>query len=133
MCIRDSEYASPFDKNNLPDDCLELILVDWTFGTETLSTGSSCLWELEADPCATMYVTDAKDLKLSDGDLIEIKAGSGSLQLPLRVVDNMSPGIVLIPRHRKVEWQIFGFGKINISKNSITKVQLTTDHGQPTN
>ena len=128
-----NEYASLFDKSGHTDDPLEIILVDWTFGTETLSDYSSCLQALEPEPCATMHVSDASALKLSDGDLIEINTGSHKLELRLRVVDNMSAGVVVIPRHRKVEWQIFGFGKINISKNSITKVQLTTDHGQPTN
>ena len=116
------QNAFAIDKAGAPDSSLELILVDWTFGTEELSAYSSCLWELEPEPCATMHVTDANNLKLSDGDWIEIETDSGKLELILRVADNMASGVLVIPRHRKLSWQIFKTGRIMIRKDSIRKV-----------
>ncbi len=115
------EYASIFEKSRPQNETLEIILVDWTFGTEALCTRSACLQELEAEPCALMHITDAGNLKLSDGDLIEIKAGGGRLRLPLRLVDNMGAGIVVIPRHHKLAWQQLQAERMFISKDLIVK------------
>jgi len=40
----------------------------------------------------------------------------------LRVADNMAAGILAVPRHRRLEWQIFGAGKVVIDKARIKKV-----------
>jgi NADH-quinone oxidoreductase subunit G len=116
------DYASLFDKTKLQDDHLEVILVDWTFGTEELSAYSSCLWELEPEPCATMHTSDAESLDLSDGNRVVIETENGSLEVNLRVAENMASGILLVPRHRRLDWQVMGAGRIMISKNSIRKV-----------
>ena len=116
------QNAFAIDKAKAPDSSLELILVDWTFGTEELSAYSSCLWELEPEPCATMHTSNAHAFKLYDGDRIEIETDSGKLELILRVTDNMASGVLVIPRHRKLSWQIFETGRIMISKDSIRKV-----------
>jgi len=116
------EYASPFDKTKLQDDHLEVILVDWTFGTEELSAYSSCLWELELEPCATMHTSDAESLDLSDGNRVVIETENGKLELILRVAGNMAAGILLVPRHRRLNWQIFGTGSVRIGLDQIKKV-----------
>jgi NADH-quinone oxidoreductase subunit G len=116
------DYASPFDKTKLQNDHLEVILVDWTFGTEELSAYSSCLWELEPEPSATMHTSDAESLDLSDGNRVVIETENGSLEVNLRVAENMASGILLVPRHRRLDWQVMGAGRIMISKNSIRKV-----------
>ncbi len=115
---------NPFaiDKSGNQESGLELILVDRTFGTEELSAYASCLQELESEPCATMHTNDAKAFQLNDGDRIAIEADSGKLELKLRVADNMAAGILLIPRHRKLNWQILGTGKVVIGKDRINKV-----------
>jgi NADH-quinone oxidoreductase subunit G len=118
------DYASPFDKTKLQDDHLEVILVDWTFGTEELSAYSSCLWELEPEPCATMHTSDAESLDLSDGNRVVIETENGSLEVNLRVAENMAPSILLVPRHRRLDWQILGAGRVRINKEGIRKVAL---------
>ena len=110
------------DKDGAGDDSLALILVDWTFGTEELSAYASCLGELEPEPCATMQTRDAKTFKLNDGDRVAIETDSGKLELALRVADNMATGILLVPRHHRLEWQIFGTGSVSISRDQIKKV-----------
>jgi NADH-quinone oxidoreductase subunit G len=123
LCFK-GDYASPFDKTKLQDDHLEVILVDWTFGTEELSAYSSCLWELEPEPCATMHTSDAESLDLSDGNRVVIETENGSLEVNLRVAENMAPGILLVPRHRRLDWQILGAGRVRINKEGIRKVAL---------
>jgi NADH-quinone oxidoreductase subunit G len=116
------DYASPFDKTKLQDDHLEVILVDWTFGTEELSAYTSCLWELEPEPCATMHTSDAESLDLSDGNRVVIETENGSLEVNLRVAENMATGVLVIPRHRILAWQIFETGSTSIGREQIKKV-----------
>jgi NADH-quinone oxidoreductase subunit G len=58
----------PFKKSGAQDESLELILVDWTFGTEALSAHSECLWELEREPTVIMHTSEAQNLDLIEGD-----------------------------------------------------------------
>jgi NADH-quinone oxidoreductase subunit G len=115
------QHAFGIDKTGAPDSSLELILVDWTFGTEELCAYSACLWELEPEPCATMHTSDARVFNLNDGYRIEIETDSGKLELILRVADNMAAGVFLVPRHRKLDWQMMGAGRIRIGKDRIRK------------
>ncbi len=117
-----AQHAFAIDNTRAQDNSLEVILVDWTFGTEELSAYASCLWELAPEPCATMHTSDAKAFKLNDGDRIEIETNSGEMALVLRVLNNMASGILLVPRHRILNWQILGTGRMQISKNRIRKV-----------
>jgi len=116
------QNAFAIDKNGTQDSSLELILVDLTFGTEELSVYSPCLQKLEPEPCATMQTNDAKALKLNDGDRIAIETDSGKLELTLRIADNMASGILLVPRHHRLNWQIVGTGRVVIGKERINKV-----------
>jgi NADH-quinone oxidoreductase subunit G len=115
------QHVFGIDKAGDPDSSLELILVDWTFGTEELSAYAACLRELEPEPCATMHTRDARVFNLNDGDRIEIETDSGKLELILRVADNMATGVLVIPRHRKLSWQMMGAGRIRIGKDRIRK------------
>jgi NADH-quinone oxidoreductase subunit G len=117
------QNAFAIDKDGAGGGRLALILVDWTFGTEELSAYSSCLRELEPEPCATMHTNDADAFQLQNGDRVEIETDSGSLEILLRVTDNMATGILVIPRHRKLNWQILGTGKVVIGKDRINKVR----------
>jgi NADH-quinone oxidoreductase subunit G len=117
-----AQHAFAIDNTRAQDNSLEVILVDWTFGTEELSAYTSCLWELAPEPCATMHTSDAKAFKLNDGDRIAIETNSGEMALMLRVVDNMAAGILLIPRHRRLNWQILGSGRVVIAREDIRKV-----------
>jgi NADH-quinone oxidoreductase subunit G len=116
------QNAFAIDKSGTQDSGLELILVEQTFGTEELSAYASCLKELESEPCATMHTRDADAFQLQNGDRIEIETDSGSLEILLRVTDNMAAGILLVPRHHKLEWQNLGTGRMQISKKRIRKV-----------
>jgi NADH-quinone oxidoreductase subunit G len=116
------QNAFAIDKSGTRDSGLELILVEQTFGTEELSTYASCLQELEPEPCATLHTRDADALQLQNGDRIDIETDSGSLEILLRVTDNMASGILLVPRHHKLEWQNLGTGRVVVRKERIIKV-----------
>jgi NADH-quinone oxidoreductase subunit G len=59
---------------------------------------------------------------LRDGDRVIIQADSGNLEIKLRVVGNMAAGVLVLPRHRKLPWQIFETGMISIGREQIQKV-----------
>jgi NADH-quinone oxidoreductase subunit G len=104
---------------------LKLIFSDLTFGTESLSAHSECLQELEPEPAVFMHTREAEGLNLVDGDAISIRTESGNFEAKLKVVKNMAAGVLVIPRHRKLAWQIFDSGSTGISREQIKKV--TTD------
>ncbi|MGE0087418.1 MAG: NADH-quinone oxidoreductase subunit NuoG [Desulfococcaceae bacterium] len=99
-----------------------LLLADRIFGTEELSLHSSCLRELEKAPCLYMQAGDALSCGFSDQDMVEIKTESGSLQIPVKICENMAPGVLVLPKSRQICWQIFGTGKIRIQANQISKM-----------
>ena len=101
---------------------LELIFTDLTFGTEALSVHSECLWELEPEPAVIMHTSEAESLNLSDGDPVSIQTESGNLEAKLQVVANMAAGVLVVPRHRKLSWQIFETGMSSIGRDQIKKV-----------
>jgi NADH-quinone oxidoreductase subunit G len=114
--------AFAIDKDGGGDDSLELFLVDWTFGTEELSARSACLQELEAEPTLSMHTSEAERLNLVDGDLVSITSQSGKLAVKLAAAENMATGVLVVPRHRKLSWQIFEPGSVRVSRDQISKV-----------
>jgi NADH-quinone oxidoreductase subunit G len=100
---------------------LRLILSDLTFGTEALSAHSECLRELEPQPAVFMHPRAAQDLGLADGDTVGIQTETGGFEALLKVADNMAAGVLVVPRHRKLNWQIFETGASSIGYEQIKK------------
>jgi NADH-quinone oxidoreductase subunit G len=99
-------------KDDATGDSLEVILTDWTFGTEELSSFSPPLRELERRPCASMHPDDAVRLGLDRGDRVRIRLDEGHVEVDVCIEEDMAPGVMVLPRHRSVEWQkITGFPK----------------------
>ena len=111
------------EKEHTPDreEGFELLLTDWTFGTEELSSLSPCLIELEREPCMVRHVGDAKELGCTDGDFVEITTELGSLQVMVALDQTMAPGVLCLPRHPRLPWRIFKDIKITIKKDHIKK------------
>jgi NADH-quinone oxidoreductase subunit G len=114
-----------FKKSGAQDKSMELILVDWTFGTEALSAHSECLWELEREPAVFMHTSEAQNLDLIDGEQVSIQTESGNLEAKLKAVENMAAGVLIVPRHRKISWQIFATGMTSIGREQIKKVDIS--------
>jgi NADH-quinone oxidoreductase subunit G len=103
------------------DDRLELITVERTFGTEELSSCSECLSALVESPCIFMSRTDAQELNLAAGDKLSLGLDGGTLDVNLRIADNMAAGTLVIPRYKALEWQKMGPGQTWIRKDRVRK------------
>ncbi len=84
---------------------LELLLTDWTFGTEELSSYSCPAGKGEAIPTLSMHPDDAARLNLADRDRVALDLDKGEAVLELCIRSNMAPGVVIPPRHRQVKWR----------------------------
>ncbi len=100
-----SDSRIPSEKARRGDGELELLLTDWTFGTEELSTYSESIQRVEKEPCFFMHPKDASRAGLKDKERITLRLDRGPLEAELRVADNMAPGVIILPRHRQLPWQ----------------------------
>ncbi len=103
------------------DDRLELIAVEWIFGTEELSSYSKCLTELEESPGIFLSRSEAEKLNLIDGERVAIELQNGTLAANVRVKDNMAAGTLVIPRHKDLDWQKLDSAKTWIRPDQIQK------------
>jgi NADH-quinone oxidoreductase subunit G len=119
-----AQHFVPVRPNGSPhsDDQLEVMAVENTFGTEELCAYSACLTELARTPGIFINSMDAKQLNLTDGDLVSIELNSGAVEARLQVAANMAAGTLVIPRHKDLDWQKMGTGRTWVRKNRIRKV-----------
>jgi NADH-quinone oxidoreductase subunit G len=103
-------------------DDMELLLVDWTFGTEELSGYSNYTQQVEKVPSLFMQEQDAGRLGLKTGDRVRVRLDAGSLELGLCVVQNMARGVVVVPRHRQLDWKKIKTLPVRFSIESIEKI-----------
>jgi NADH-quinone oxidoreductase subunit G len=89
----------------IAEDQFELLLVDSFFGTEELSQYSNVIQHVEGDTSLSIHPDDAARLGFMEGDLIEITLDAGTLETRVTLSSNMAQGTLVLPRHRKLEWQ----------------------------
>ena len=99
------DWLNEREKKQSPAESLEFVLVNWTFSTEELSQSSPPLIQLEKEPSVFVHVDDAGRLDLADGDKVTIQLDRGALEVSVSVKENMASGIIVMPRHRLLEWQ----------------------------
>lgn len=112
-------WRIPSKKPRRSDDELELLVCDWTFGTEELSTYSNLIQQVEKEPCLFMNPKDASRAGMKDGERVTLDMNRGPLSVELRVANNVAPGVIVLPKHRQLDWQrmdresvIVGFERI---------------------
>jgi hypothetical protein len=88
-----------------PEEALELLVVDWTFGTEELSAYSSFIRQVEEPPRLLMSNQDVCRLGLCAGGEVVLPLPGGALTVELKAVDHLAPGVLVLPRHRGLYWQ----------------------------
>jgi NADH-quinone oxidoreductase subunit G len=115
-------FSSRPEENEGNTGNLKIILTDLTFGSEVLSAHSGCLRELEPEPTVMMHISEAHSLDLVNGDSVCIQTKRGNFEVKLKVVENMAAGVLVVPRHHKLSWQIFKTGVLRISRDQIQKV-----------
>lgn len=109
-------------ENRKLEGYLELIPVDWTFGTEELSAYSPPLRKVEREPCLLMQSGEAEGWGLRDGDRVAIQTDKGSVEIRICVVEGMAAGIGVMPRHRQLAWQFLETGGTRLRRDQIRKV-----------
>ena len=102
---------------------LELVLTEWTFGTEELSAYSRFAREGEAEPRMLLHPHDAARLGLAEGDTAALHLEGGELVLQVHIASNMAPGVVIVPRHCRVAWQKLKQWPAILPDDHIRKIQ----------
>jgi len=87
------------------NEALEILLVDRTFGTEELSNYSRFTEQAEGCPALLIHAADAVRMGLRDGDRVILHLDAGELRVGLSVRENMAQGVLILPRHRLLQWQ----------------------------
>jgi NADH-quinone oxidoreductase subunit G len=119
---REGTVASPEPGAVPGDDLLDLLTVEWTFGTEELSGYSCYVREAENEPSARMHSQDAAKAGLADGDRICIPLADGPLQIKLEVSNRMAKGVLVVPRHRRIAWQKLSGHSQTVALSRIGKI-----------
>jgi NADH-quinone oxidoreductase subunit G len=88
-----------------PEDVLELLLVDETYGTEELSSYSSFTRQVEELPRLLISSHDLCRLGLCTGGKVDLQLPGGTITVELKAEENQAPGVLVLPRHRALAWQ----------------------------
>ena len=105
--------------NEANSDTVLLLLVDWTFGTETLSAMSPTLEKVEASPVARMHPDTIASFGLVEGKPVTISVDARQLTVPVQADPRMARGVVVVPRHRLLEWQVFGETRMILARSQL--------------
>jgi NADH-quinone oxidoreductase subunit G len=90
------EAASPASVDAVAG--LEVIWTERIFGSEPLSSLAPALRELQEAPFLLIGEGEAAAWQLADGAAVTLGTGDQTWELTVRVVSNMAPGIVVLPR-----------------------------------
>jgi anaerobic selenocysteine-containing dehydrogenase len=92
--------AEPAEASAYP---LRLLTTPGYFQSHTAFSGVVFLREREGVPCAVLHPADAASRGLTDGQSVRLSNGLGQVSLRLRVLDEVQPGVVLVPGQRPDE------------------------------
>jgi NADH-quinone oxidoreductase subunit G len=104
------------------DDQFQLLLVEWTFGTEELSGHSPFLRKAEPEPRLWMHAADAAEMGLSSGEIVQLATESGPVEVALALSENMARSVLILPRHMQLEWRKFGSNAKLLSRSDILRI-----------
>ncbi len=82
---------------------LRLLTTPGYFQSHTAFSGVAFLREREGAPCAVLHPADAEARGLQHGQAVRLKNDRGEVTLRLRVLDEIQPGVVLVPGQRPDE------------------------------
>lgn len=110
------QLASPAQTGS---DCLTLLLVDWTLATDPLSARSPDLAQIEQPPEIVLHPSDIARLGLASTGAVTLATDTGRMTLALATDNRMAARVALIPRHHRLEWQIFDDTRISLRCSQI--------------
>ena len=118
------DFAAPPAPPAAPaPDQVELLLVDWTFGTEELASYSPLMREAEAAPVLLIHPDDAGKLGLGDGNRANVHLPKGSLAVTVKLAAALAPGVLVLPRHRQLDWRKLAETPVYLTPNHVNRVQ----------
>lgn len=107
-------------ESDSPADAVVLLLVDWTFGTETLSAMAPALNKVEAVPVAHLHPDTIASLGLAEGKPVTVSMNGSRLTVPVQADPRMAKGVMVVPRHHLLEWQMFGETRVILERSQLT-------------
>jgi len=84
---------------------MKLVLTQWTYGTEELSSYSGPILSAGKKPVALLHDRDAAEAGLCDGDFVTVRLDHGEVRLPMETSAQMARGCVVLPMHGEILWQ----------------------------
>jgi NADH-quinone oxidoreductase subunit G len=109
--LPDPSQAAAFSGESVPEPGevppgqVELLLVDQTFGTEELAGYSAPIQKVEEEPYLTLHDDLAASLGFVSGDQVVLPLPGGEVTVRLKTAHNLAPGVAILPRHRRLDWQ----------------------------
>ena len=100
----------------------ELLMVEWMFGTTEFSVWSDSLDAAVGEPYMSMNSKDAASAGFSDGDRVSLELENGTLEIKLSVSDRSAEGVLIVPRHKSLDWQKMKDFSIRVLPGKIRKV-----------
>jgi anaerobic selenocysteine-containing dehydrogenase len=91
------------DPAETPAYPLRLLTTPGYFQSHTAFSGVAFLRAREGVPCAVLHPADAMSRGLTDGQVVHLRNDLGQVALRLRVLDEVQPGVVLVPGQRPDE------------------------------
>ena len=82
---------------------LRLLTTPGYFQSHTAFSGVAFLRAREGVPCAVLHPADAEARGLTEGQVVRLRNDKGQVSLRLRVLDEVQPGVVLVPGQRPDE------------------------------
>jgi hypothetical protein len=110
--------AAPHDDSSA--DGIMILLVDWTFGTDTLSAMTPALNKVACSPVGYMHSETISLLGLIADQPVTVSINGSRLTLDVQADQSMAPGVMVIPRHHLLDWQVFGETRVMVDRSQFT-------------
>jgi len=101
----------------------ELVVRERTFGSEALSQRADCLRPLEKAPRILVHSDDAARLGIAAGDRVALTCAGGVIEGTADVRNTVAAGVVIVDRHRELNWPAAGAGWVRIEAKQIHKIE----------
>ena len=111
-----------FEEKPGSSDGLELLTVEWMFGTTEFSAWSDSLFASLTEPYMSMHSKDARSAGLSDGDRVSLELDNGSVEIRVSVSDRTAEGVLVIPRHQSLDWRKMKDFRVRVLPEKIRKI-----------
>jgi NADH-quinone oxidoreductase subunit G len=106
-------------KTSADNENLTLLLIEWTIGTERISCLSPALIETAKDPILSINPSDALSLGLASSPKVVITTDTAKLSVPICLDENVTPGVLILPCHQRLDWQVLSGRRFDIYPEQI--------------